>query len=112
MKVKKRSIFIGAVIVGVVILGIILAKCLFIPYKDYKNGVCNVAINKDSSTIGRTYDELNSYLQSTSSYKIDELDLSEIITYDYSKLIDDLKGQDFSTYRKNKKHNKNYDKDY
>lgn len=112
MKVKKRSIFIGAVIVGVVILGIILAKSLFIPYKNYKMSVCNVAINKDSSTIGKTYDELNSYLQSKASYKIDELDLSEIISYDYSRLIDDLKEQDFSTYRKNKNKDKTYSKDY
>lgn len=112
MKKHKRVITISVVSVVILISILMLIKFFFIPLYKYKNGVCNVAINNDESTIGMKYDELDTYLQSKSKYKIDDLDLSEVLTYDYSKLIDDLKIRDFSTYRKETNEDKHYNKEY
>lgn len=112
MRVTKKVVVVCVSVLILAILGVFGIREFALPYRDYKNNLCNIAINGDTNTVGMSYDEINDYLKSKSNYTIEDLDLSDYINYDYTKIVDDLKNQTFTAYRLNRGESKDFDNTY
>lgn len=79
MKNKKRLLLITPVVVIALITGYLL-----IQYNNYINKICNIDI-MNYDTTGISIEKLNDYFQTELPYSVNDLDLKDAITYDFSK---------------------------
>lgn len=96
---KTKKFWIGILGGGLVLAAVVAtAYSLYgTTYRNYHDGICNTNI-LGYNTEGKSYDDINGYLQSQLVYNVEDLVIDEALSYDFTSSIEALRNVSFKEY--------------